>query len=69
MDRLPPQVKIESVLFSPESSLPMQDDILGLGRKSKKGKYSNDSSGKEIESQLSRGKPEKHNKWKILRIR
>jgi hypothetical protein len=69
IDRCPPKVKIESIQFSPEPSLPAQEDILSFGKKLKKGKHSNDSSGKEIESQLSRGKLEKQNKWKILRIR
>jgi hypothetical protein len=57
MDHSSPNVNFESTHFSPESSLPLQEGTLGLGRKSKKGKYSNDSSGRELDTQLSRSKP------------
>lgn len=57
INRNAPQHKFESAHFSPESSLPQQEGTLGLGRKSKRGKYSNDSSGRELDAQLGRSKP------------
>jgi hypothetical protein len=57
MNHSSPNVNFESTHFSPESSLPLQEGTLGLGRKSKKGKYSNDSSGRELDTQLGRSKP------------
>jgi hypothetical protein len=57
MNRNSPQVSFESKNFSPEPSLPLQEGTLGLGRKSKRGKHSNDSSGRELDTQLSRSKP------------